>query len=372
MFIKWLLSFILLFIIAFHTTAQSRIENCLQEQLFTAAPAELTKLTDLVSTSIPDKSFYFVGEAHTFLANNDLQLALLKSLHQQSVYNVVCELPHATCFMYNQYLENGDEAILSKIRPAATYNLLINVRQLNQSLPADKQIRYYGIDYLSPRHDLHNLLISLKAIRKNISSASLPLDTLIDHYIRLDSITFDDAKLFFGQLNKKLLADSERYRPHFGNYYDDLLLMSSNMLGYRPNRDSSIFESFQVLFKLLAAKQKTAPKFLAFYGIGHLDNLGRMLQENKISPVKAGVGRIGIHYVNCWGGWTAPVKSTTGLFKIDKKELAQLVSFCEKQSWEAGVLMGKDCLNFRQDSPLDALFIFNRYGDRKMNSWKFD
>jgi hypothetical protein len=170
-----------------------------------------------------------------------------------------------------------------------------------------------------------------------------------------------------------LTDEATLYKNHFGKFYDDLLIMSSNMVEYRPNRDKLIFNSFKLLYRLLAARQPTAPRFLAFYGIGHLDNLGTMLQENDLSPVKGKLGRIGIQYVNCLGGWNTPTLQTVGLYRTDKQDLEKINAFANTQSWQAALLTGKSgCLNFKRGSALDAVFIFNRYGDRKMNSWKFD
>ncbi len=352
--------------------SQPETADCLKEKLTVGAPDQLNKLTDKLRNFLPEKSFYIIGESHTFLANNDLQFALLKTLHQQGVYNVANELPHATCFLFNQYLETGDETILSALRPEATYSLLKKVRAFNLSFPKDQQIRYYGIDYADPKYNFYDLSASLQTIRKYVVPASLPLDTLIDHYRLKGVITLNDAKTLFAQLNDKLQAEEKRYRSHFGTYYDDLLLMSSNILGNRTNRDKSIFASFSLLYKLLATKQKSAPKFLAFYGIGHLEKLGTILQENDQSPVKGGVAKIGIQYINCWAGWTTPARSTTGLYKGDKKAISQLIAYCAAQTWQVALLDGNDCLNFKRGSSLDAVFIFNGYGDRKMNSWKFD
>ncbi|MCG2615076.1 hypothetical protein LZZ85_12325 [Terrimonas sp. NA20] len=370
--IKKLFIFFTLFVFISGISAQSKIADCLREELMTSTPQQLNKLTDQLVLSLPGKRFYLVGESHTFLANNDLQLELLRSLHGQGVYNVACELPHATCFLYNQFLETGDEQILADLRPAATYKLLKKVREFNLSLPKEQQIRYYGIDYSDPQHGLRNLYKSLRSIRSYVTSKSLPLDTLIGHYLSKDSISMSDARLLCPQLNESLRSEEERYRSHFGIFYDDLLLMSSNMLGYKANRDNSIFMGFTLLYRLLEKRQQTAPKFLAFYGIGHMVDLGGMLEENDGSPVKGGVVKIGIQYVNCWGGWTVPSLQTTGLYKMDKKELAQLIAYCEAQPWQAALLAGKNCLSAKRGTSLDAVFIFNRYGDRKMNSWKFD
>ena len=354
------------------SAGQLTTADCLKDNLTTASPDQLNKLTDKLRDFLPGKSFYIIGESHTFLANNDLQFALLKTLHQQGVYNVANELPHATCFLFNQYLETGDETILSGLRPEATYSLLKKVREFNLSFPKDQQIRYYGIDYADPKYNFYDLSASLQTIRKYVVPASLPLDTLIDHYRLKEVITLNDAKTLLAQLNDKLQTEEKQYRSHFGTYYDDLLLMSSNILGNRTNRDKSIFACFSLLYKLLQTKQKAPPKFLAFYGIGHLENLGTILQENDGSPVKGSVAKIGIQYINCWAGWTTPSQQTTGLYKGDKKAIAQLVSYCAAQPWHAALLNGNDCLNFKRGSSLDAVFIFNRYGDRKMNSWKFD
>lgn len=352
--------------------AQSDTTSCLSEKLTTGSAEQLQILTSQLISSLPQKDFYLIGEAHTFLANNDFQFSLIKALHAKGVYNVANELPHATCFLFNEYLETGNDSILTWLTPKASYGVLKKVRDFNLTQPADRQVRYYGIDYLSFDYDFNNVYYTLNWIRRQIPSKNLPLDTLIDGCLQKGRLLHQDIAVLNKQLDAQLRSQETVYRAHFGRYYDDLLLMSGNMIGNRTNRDPLIFKSFQTLYSILEKKQSGKPRFLAFYGMGHLGNLGDILNKNAQSPVKASVNKIGIQYVNCLGGWHDAHLRDDGLYQLKKKDLAELISYSKSQSWKTAFLTDLTCLSFKGDKSLDAIFIFNSYGDRKMTSWKFD
>jgi hypothetical protein len=135
---------------------QNSFTNCADKSITTGNEAELDSLTNLLINKLKKKDFYLIGEAHTFLANNDFQFSLIKALHKFNVFNIANELPHSTCFIFNQYLETGNDSLLTLLKPSATYNLLRRVRDFNQNQPLDKKIQYYGIDYIGAENDYNN------------------------------------------------------------------------------------------------------------------------------------------------------------------------------------------------------------------------
>lgn len=352
--------------------AQAGTADCISGKLTTGTAEELQTLTDQLISRLPQKDFYLIGEAHTYLANNDFQFALIKSLHEKGIYNIANELPHATCFLFNEYLQTGNDSILTWLMPKASYAVLKKVREFNLTQPAARQVRYYGIDYLDSDYDFNNTYHTLQWIRRQIPTGNLPLDTLIDGCLRKGQLLQQDIAILHTQLEAQLKSQEVIYRNHFGRYYDDLLLMSGNMIGNRTNRDQLIFKSFQTLYSILEKKQSDKPRFLAFYGIGHLENLGDFLIRDAGSPVKASVNKIGIQYVNCLGGWREPQLRDDGLYQLKKKDLAELIRYSKSQSWKTAFLTDLSCLSFKTGRSMDAIFIFNSYGDRKMTSWKFD
>ncbi|MBP7555308.1 MAG: hypothetical protein KA821_03555 [Chitinophagaceae bacterium] len=352
--------------------AQSSIASCLSDKLTTGSADELQTLTDQLISRLPQKDFYLIGEAHTYLANNDFQFALIKSLHEKGIYNIANELPHATCFLFNEYLQTGNDSILTWLMPKASYTVLKKVREFNLNQPAARQVRYYGIDYLDADYDFTNTYYTLQWIRRQIPSKNLPLDTLIDGCLQKGKLLLQDIAALHSQLEAQLKDQEVIYRNHFGRYYDDLMLMSGNMIGNRTNRDQLIFKSFQTLYTILEKKQSDKPRFLAFYGMGHLGNLGDILIRNVESPVKASVNKIGIQYVNCLGGWRESRLRDDGLYQLKKKDLAELIRYSKSQPWKTAFLTDLSCVSFKSGRSMDAIFIFNSYGDRKMTSWKFD
>lgn len=352
------------------TSAQ--ITDCLREQLKTGQSDDLDKLSADLIAHLPEKDFYMVGEAHTFLANNDLQWSLAKVLHGRGVYNIVNELPHGTCFLFNQYLITGDESLLDNLLPKASYDVLKKIRTWNQSHPEDRQIRYYGIDYLNPKSDFRNYQLSLKIILGETTPDDFYADALIRDFIAKDSLSKKEVAVFNENLSAALERDKPAAAAHYGRYYTDLKLMASNMIGYRPNRDELIYKSFLVLYDNLRGQSATRAKFFAFYGLGHLNNLANKLEERKSSPVYGNLSRIGIKYFNCIGGWTNPYRRDEGISNFKKKTLQQLKAFSGTNSWNVAIAPATDCFEYRNGARYDAVILFNNYGDRSMRSWKFD
>ena len=351
---------------------QTNFAICAEKSITTGDEDKLDSLTNLLINKLEKKDFYFIGESHTFLANNDFQFSLIKTLHKFKVYNVANELPHSTCFIFNQYLETGNDSLLKLLKPNATYNLLKKVRDFNQAQKADERIKYYGIDYINAEYDYSNYKISLNIIKDKIRSKNLPLDILLEKYIQKENFLYQDVIELNEILLIKLQSDSNIYKKHFGVYFDDLLLMASNMVGNKTNRDADIFKSFLLLYEQLYTKQKSTPKFISFYGMGHLDNFGNILLTNNKSPVKNNVCKIGIEYINCFGGWTVGKYRNDGLYQLKKNNLNNFINYCEKGQWKVGFFQNTQCFNFRAGTKLDAIMIFKNYGNRKMNSWKFD
>ena len=351
---------------------QTNFAGCADKNITTGNENELDSLTSLLIDKLETKDFYLIGEAHTFLANNDFQFSLIKALHKLSVYNIANELPHSTCFIFNQYLETGNDSLLTLLKPSATYDLLKKVRIFNLSQQADKKVKYFGIDYIDADYDFNNYKISLKIIREKIPSKNLPLDIFLDKYVRKEKFLYQDIVELNDTLFLKLQSDSILYKAHFKIYFDDLLLMASNMVGNRTNRDSDIFKSFLLLYQQLYNQQKSIPKFIAFYGMGHLNNFGNILLMNKNSPVKNSVCKIPIQYINCLGGWTTAKYRSDGLYQISKKNLKNLIEYCKQSKWKIAFFTKTECFDFKKNHNADAIMIFNNYGDRKMNSWKFD
>lgn len=352
--------------------SQPNDRDCFRQHIRFREDNNLDTLSRDMLAAVGDRDFYMIGEAHTFLANNDLQWSLIRILYQQGVYNVVNELPHATCFLFNCFLRSGDTTILRQLKPMAQYGLFEKVRSLNVLNTGRPQIRYYGIDYLDPRYDFSNYQLSLKIIMERLPVDAFYLDTLLAAFTAKQVLTADEVKRFNVQLSAALVRDETAAIHHYGEYFKDLQLMASNMVGYRSNRDERIYKSFLLLHRQLLESGEKRPRYLAFYGVGHLGNLGNKLQYREGSPVYGSMARIGIKYFNCIGGWQEPKVMDEGVFSISPGQLPVLKEYCMNASRTVGVIAPVSCLRLRYREKLDAMIIFNAYGDRSMRSWKFD
>jgi|GEM_PF-5606940 len=371
------LTLILLSLFGLHniTIAQTTdFTTCLSTQFQSREDNNLDSLCQQLVAQLPDKHCYMIGEAHTFIANSDLQWSLLRALQQRGVYNAISELPQATCFLFNHYLETGDESLLQQLKPEATYQLLQKVRAFNSTLPHDQQIRYYGIDYLDHRYDFSNYQLSLKIILQSTTGTAIPLDAALRNFAQQDSVDTKTVKAFNEILEKALKQDSTQAKAHYGRYYYDLRLMASNMIGYRAHRDERIYKSFLILSDNLVQLNRNNPRFLAFYGVGHMTNLGNKLANRSASPLFNNVCKVGLKYFNCIGGWYnhPPIAKDEGIFSIVPKQQEVLKTYCQSQPWTVAFMTPVNCLRFRYHDEFDAVIFFNAYGTRRMNSWKFD
>ena len=357
-----------------NSLSQTAFGKCLDQHLNTGVSSSLDSITESLISKLETKDFYLIGEAHTFLANNDFQFSLIKALHRRKIFNIVNELPHATCFLFNQYLETGDEQLLTKLKPQATYELLKKIRSFNLTKPKDQQIRYYGIDYLDAKYDYDNFYLSLKIINDRQKLKKSPLKTHIEKYLLKGNFKSTDIQILHDTIKLFLSRDSIFYKEYYGDYYYDLKLMASNIIGYKVDRDNYIFESFLILYDNWKQTKNDTIRFLSFYGMGHLYNFGDKLINRKESPVYENVVRIGISYYHCIGGWewTEPSYKNIGIYTLRKESLKQIELRCKENKWQVGYILSPECLKYKNGRKLDAIMIFNDYGDRRMNSWKFD
>ena len=304
------------------------LKNCFEAHIKYGNVKSLDSLTNELVYGLPAKDFYLIGESHTFLANNDFQYSLIKILHPLGVYNIVSEQPHAVCFLFNEYLETGEDSLLTLLKPSATYALLKKVRQFNNTQPPEKRMKYYGIDYLDADFDYENYLLALKIICTKIKLSKKLLDSFIKEMAQKETLNAENIKLLQATLHTQLAEESNFYKVHYGKYYYDLLLMSVSMIGRATDRDSEVLENFRFLHKSLVETGNSNPKYLSFYGSGHLFNFGDMLLFGNSSPVKGSVFRIAIQYINCLGGWYWSKESyrDIGLSSIKKKNLSDFIS----------------------------------------------
>jgi hypothetical protein len=105
-----------------------------------------------------DSRLILLGESHGFAAPQILDLELLAHLNQQiGLTDYLAEVDPVQAQMLNAYLTSGDEAILDRVfdhwdRTGAQWGnrafeaKVRGVRALNEDLPAERRIRFIGID----------------------------------------------------------------------------------------------------------------------------------------------------------------------------------------------------------------------------------
>jgi Erythromycin esterase len=154
-----------------------------------------------ITTGIPDElplfdpAFYrnqlfLLGEVHGFQKPQEVDFALLRHLNRRvGVRYYVAEVDMSQAYFLNRYLTTGNDSTLMRVfrqwvRETAQwanrdfFRKIQRIRTLNQTLPANRQIQFLGIDRIQDRALVAEYLTGLLAGKKLSSIAQLRIDSL--------------------------------------------------------------------------------------------------------------------------------------------------------------------------------------------------
>lgn len=176
-------------------------------------------------TEVYDSRFIMLGEVHGYAAPQRLDLALLRHLNSRAgVRWYLAEVDPAQATAINAYIAGGDSAAVADVfdrwadRAAQWgnrefFDKLTGIRAMNAALPADRQVRFIGID--APQ-----------------SETTPPSEPTVSG--NLDSAGTADA------INARLALDAAR-APADASRYDHVLRNVATVLGMEGADDETFY-----------------------------------------------------------------------------------------------------------------------------------
>ncbi len=265
---------------------------------YRSVPHQTLHLDSAGAFSLFDEAFYqnqlfLLGESHGFQKPQDVDFALLKHLNQRvGLRHYLAEVDASQARLLNQYLQTGDTAKLQCVfrlwvgqkaqwGNADFYRKVQRIRAFNQTLSAQRRIRFVGIDRIQDRAVAADHLRELTtAVR--LPQAVRPLtDSLLAQLTqqRPDSVSGTTALAFLDRIN----ADSVTYRRLFKATYPEFRHLLTNVAYLKtiPGRETTIFTNFSTLLPGLKSE-----KLYGLWGFYHV------LQQKPVNAGKSMACRI--------------------------------------------------------------------------------
>ncbi len=112
------------------------------------ANKEYDSLLSSAAGNLNQADFYFVGQAHGNQTNIIIERDLLLSLNLKfNVRYYVLEYGQSLAFLLNQYLETGQDSILSFINSKGNFDLVKTIKDFNDTVPDLRKIKFFGVDF---------------------------------------------------------------------------------------------------------------------------------------------------------------------------------------------------------------------------------
>ena len=251
------------------------------------AGPQMADITNGIADNLPvfDDAFYenqlfLLGESHGFQKVQDVDFALLKHLNQRvGVRYYVAEVDMSKAYFLNQYLQTGNDSTLMRVFRSWVretmqwanrdfFRKIQRIRALNQTLPANRQIRFLGLDRIQDRALVADHLGELLAGRKLPASARLLTDSL---RIRLTTKTPDSLRAdLAGRLLTELDTRPTEYRKTLGAIViAELRHLLQNVVYLKTirSREKTIVTNFQTLYKTMNLQTE---KLYGLWGFFHV------------------------------------------------------------------------------------------------------
>jgi hypothetical protein len=175
-----------------------------------------------------DQDFYknqviLLGETHGYQVPQELDFVILKHLNARAgVRNYLAEVDYCQAWFLNKYLRTGNENFLKTVfKPWINqaqwgseefYNKIKKIHALNASLPADRQIRFLGIDKI---HSVATVKAFLREFLDEVNYQSTP-GSQIDS-LRAYLLGEAAPKEAIGRVAGKVLEDIDRKEAFYRN-----------------------------------------------------------------------------------------------------------------------------------------------------------
>jgi hypothetical protein len=251
-----------------------------------------------VADSIGKNKFYFVGQLHCNDANVIIEKELLFALNSKyGVQYDILEYAHSVAFLLNEYLQSGNDSLLSFINSKAGFSFIKAIRTYNGT--AVKQIRFYGLDF----ENRENGKFTRRAIGIVLEKAKLTEGKLFNLCKAVINSLSSETEKSLKQLRAYLSENEKECRLQLKEDFTDVILIANAQYNFSPRRDDAMFDNFTRLYQELS-RVNTDPSFFASFGTGHINpsnnkGLAMRLSKDNASPVARQVSISGVQYFNC-------------------------------------------------------------------------
>lgn len=307
------------------------------------SPINLASLT----SAMDNHRFIMTGETHGIAANYELEFMMLKHLAEEDWLDYyVPELPLSFCYFLSQYLEDGDEMILTRLfEPLqGTFSWTTEakqhwrkVRTLYQSLPLDQRFSLIGIEVEHQARNAQWMMLDLlpnqvapSFLESKVEALENLVDTNNDNYLIFYSLASD--------FNALLDSQSSAMRDYLGGSFElfqevvQLAIATYEARNddvFSSQREALIFENFlrhQSLFANGNSYGQWGANHIYRQNIDNIRWLAAMINKDPLSPLQGAIYSILYIYHDCKALLKNPyreVNYSNLLFVRDFKKMAQ-------------------------------------------------
>ncbi|CAA9218903.1 MAG: hypothetical protein AVDCRST_MAG56-286 [uncultured Cytophagales bacterium] len=238
---------------------------------------------------------FLLGEAHGFAAPQELDYQLLKHLNEKAgVTHYLAEVDYSQAHFLNEYLRTGNESLLryvfgTWVRANAQwgngqfYEKIKKIRTLNQSLPAARRIRFFGVDRIQEAAVTGRYLRELRSTAGWHESLAAGVDSLAGLTAAADP-DLPGLSAAAGALLKRLAADSV-YQTGTDSHRFSLTHTLRNLVYLAPAtpRDSVMYLNLKTLSRALSLEHE---KMYGLWGFFHTLQIP-MQRDRRVMPFAA-------------------------------------------------------------------------------------
>ncbi|NBW38958.1 MAG: hypothetical protein EBR30_28865 [Cytophagia bacterium] len=215
----------------------------------------------------------FYGETHTLYFEVGLKYQLITHLNSQfGVRDVFMEIGYSAAFLYNQYLETGDTALL--INPRLPYSLPVSNHRIlwkrlyeyNKTLPTNLKLRIHGVDF--ERTEACKALLLLKPVENDIPKELQEVFSEVEELASSKGLQWNSMgfRKKFESICKALRSNDSETRKLFGDNYPIVksIIENSKFSGFTKVRDDRMFNGMERIIQ-----DYKIEKFVGMFGGDH-------------------------------------------------------------------------------------------------------
>lgn len=239
--LKFIIGIVVIFIIAIILTPKiyfNYVGFKLEKELFKSS--SIIDINDLefrglslMDSDLDENEIFFAGENHGSVKSMEMNMYLLKYFVEKgNIKYILYEGGYCTGELLNNYLETGDENILTFIQDAFSgtsvytmehYNLLKDIYNYNLTLSEDKKLKFVGVDIE------HQPNVAIRYIRSLIPGKEINDEEVREFIDILKSIPKQNYNNILVDAIEIMNKNQEAIRAYFGEKFFNISLAIRNL-----------------------------------------------------------------------------------------------------------------------------------------------